>query len=254
MEAPIRKKKPVGSLYLQQRATGALVLLRCSPFSVSLLGLPRTINQPRQQLARIRCDENKTQENSGKTNAGTRTACLEKSGSGDSQRRRWWQRDPHSRYDCVNVSQVLPFAPHGCFSIRYFADLPESRALSCRDLSNGNFILGMRLSYGKEKTKGNNNNNNKKKEDQPTSGLVSCLHVSLVLSWPRVSRLPRSQLFPPNPSGQSQLKEPHRLTQVPPFRHGLVLQKCLLAEHPGTRREGEKNGQGAVQQKTAKQH
>lgn len=45
---------------------------------------------------------------------------------------------------------------------------------------------------------------------------------------------PLSQLFPPNPSGQSQLKEPHRLTQVPPFRHGLVLQKCLLAEQPGT--------------------
>lgn len=44
---------------------------------------------------------------------------------------------------------------------------------------------------------------------------------------------PRSQFFPPNPSGQSQLKEPHRFTQVPPFRHGLVLQKCLLAEQPG---------------------
>lgn len=45
---------------------------------------------------------------------------------------------------------------------------------------------------------------------------------------------PLSQFFPPNPSGQSQLKDPHRLTQVPPFRHGLVLQKCLLAEQPAT--------------------
>lgn len=57
-------------MYLQQRATGALVLLRCPPFSVSLLGLPRTINQPRQQLARIKCDENKTQENSGTQTLG----------------------------------------------------------------------------------------------------------------------------------------------------------------------------------------
>ncbi len=43
---------------------------------------------------------------------------------------------------------------------------------------------------------------------------------------------PLWQFCPPNPSGQSQLKEPHRFTQVPPFRHGLLLQKCLLAEHP----------------------
>lgn len=54
-----------------------------------------------------------------------------------------------------------------------------------------------------------------------------------------VTHSPLSQFFPPNPSGQSQLKEPHRLTQVPPFRHGLLLQKCLFAEHPGTSRGGE---------------
>lgn len=54
-----------------------------------------------------------------------------------------------------------------------------------------------------------------------------------------VTHSPLSQFFPPNPSGQSQLKEPHRLTQVPPFRHGLLLQKCLFAEHPGmSRKEG----------------
>lgn len=54
-----------------------------------------------------------------------------------------------------------------------------------------------------------------------------------------VTHSPLSQFFPPNPRGQSQLKEPHRFTQVPPFRHGLVLQKCLLAEHPRTARECE---------------
>lgn len=127
----------------------------------------------------------------------------------------------------------MPFTARNCLPFRYFADLPESRAFSYRDLLNGNFILGSSLSYvGGVGTKG----------DQPASGLVCRLHVSLVLSLPRVSRLPLSQLFPPNPSGQSQLKEPHRLTQVPPFRHGLVLQKCLLAEHPGMRAgRGEKN-------------
>lgn len=51
---------------------------------------------------------------------------------------------------------------------------------------------------------------------------------------------PLSQFCPPNPSGQSQLKEPHRFTQVPPFRHGLLLQKCLLAEHPRGSRERKK--------------
>ncbi len=51
------------------------------------------------------------------------------------------------------------------------------------------------------------------------------------------TRSPLSQFCPPNPSGQSQLKEPQRFTQVPPFRHGLLLQKCLLAEHPGRARK-----------------
>lgn len=64
------EESTLGSLYLKQRATGALVLLRCSPLSASLLGLPRAINQPRQQLPRIRCDENKTQEKSGTQQSG----------------------------------------------------------------------------------------------------------------------------------------------------------------------------------------
>lgn len=64
------------------------------------------------------------------------------------------------------------------------------------------------------------------------SGFCSSLSNASVLLSARLS--PLSQFFPPNPSGQSQLKEPHRLTQVPPFRHGLVLQKCLLVEQPGT--------------------
>ena len=50
---------------------------------------------------------------------------------------------------------------------------------------------------------------------------------------------PLSQCCPPYPRGQSQLKEPHRLTHVPPFRHGLLLQKCLLAAHPEERRGNE---------------
>lgn len=79
------------------------------------------------------------------TNVGTRTVCLEKSGSDYSQQRQ--QRDPHIRYDCVNVSPVLPFTARDCLPIRYFADLPESRAFSYRDLLNGNFILGSSLSY-----------------------------------------------------------------------------------------------------------
>lgn len=79
-------------------------------------------------------------------------------------------------------------------------------------------------------------------------GFIGCFTVSVVsaaasqrqtLSPLLSARLsPLSQLFPPNPSGQSQLKEPHRFTQVPPFTHGLALQKCLLAEQPGG--QGEK--------------
>lgn len=65
---------------------------------------------------------------------------------------------------------------------------------------------------------------------------LTCFHPDAQHFF-HVTHSPLSQFFPPNPSGQSQLKEPHRFTQVPPFRHGLVLQKCLLAEHPRTVRE-----------------
>lgn len=69
--------------------------------------------------------------------------------------------------------------------------------------------------------------------DKPLSGLISCLRVTpWCLALFHLTHSPLSQFCPPNPSGQSQLKEPHRFTQVPPFRHGLLLQKCLLAEHP----------------------
>lgn len=115
--------------------------------------------------------------------------------------------------ECLKVSQVFPFKTPLKSRVPYF------------DLLNSNFIPGRSLVSVL------------KSAHRSASPHVSRPHVSTT-----VTHSPLSQFFPPNPSGQSQLKEPHRLTQVPPFRHGLLLQKCLFAEHPGMSR-GEEGGE-----------
>lgn len=145
-----------GSSHLKKKARRVFVLEakshRCACFA-ALLPVLRVSSRiaPHHKSAPAAAGEDQVRrkQDTGEqlnTNVGTRTVCLKKSGSDYSQQRRQ-QRDPHIRYDCAIVSPVLPFTARDCLPVRYFADLPESRAFSYRDLSNGNFILGSSLSY-----------------------------------------------------------------------------------------------------------
>lgn len=62
------------------------------------------------------------------------------------------------------------------------------------------------------------------------------------------------QSLPPKPTGQSQLKPPHRSEQKPLFLHGFELQKCSLAWQPGRRRHMEDMRHGVGGHKCWREH